>query len=116
MDTFEHGLMWGGMILYPLAENVSLYNAFYMFNINHDRDPKAALILSTACIQGLGCFFSTEYTYTDPIATPQIFENFTIMNSSGTTGIRTLSRLTTELKDSQPNGFRLVAVRRDTSL
>lgn len=107
LNTFEHGKMWGGMAVYPLAENISLYNAFYMFNKNHDRDPKAALILATACVKGLGCFFSTEYTYKDPIATPQIFENFTsLTNSSSTTRITTLSNLTTEIRDSQPDGFR----------
>ncbi len=109
LNTFEYGQMWGGMTMYPLAENSSLYDAFSVFNRDHDQDPKAALILSTACIQGFGCFFSTVFTYKDPIAKPEIFQNFSsLTNSSDTTRITTLSNLTTEIKNAQPDGFRSV--------
>lgn len=109
LATFPHGLMWGGMVLHPISANVSVYNALYWFNKNAAADPKAALIVATACAPGLGCFFANDYEYTDPVAAPPVFDNFTaIPNISDTTRITTLSDLTAELKATQPPGFRYV--------
>ena len=99
--------MWGGMTVYPLTANASIYDAFYWFNENAAVDPHAALIVATACIQGIGCVFSNDYEYTDPTPEPPVFENFTsIANVSDTTRITSLLNLTVELKNTQPPGFR----------
>ena len=99
--------MWGGATVYPLSANASIYDAFYWFNANAARDPKAALIVAAACLEGTGCFFSNDYEYIDPVVNPPFFENFTsIPNISDTSRITNLLNLTVELKDTQPRGFR----------
>ena len=106
LNTFEHGKMWGGSTAYPLTANRTLYDAFYQFNQN-PTDPKAALIVSAACVPSLGCFMSNNYDYIDPVVNPPAFENFTsVPNISDTSRITTLLNLTEELKATQPPGFR----------
>jgi len=107
LNTFSHGQMWGGSTVYPVTANTSIYDAYYWFNKNAIQDPKAALIVSAACVPGLGCFFSNNYEYIDPVVEPPIFENFTsIPNISDTSRITDLLNLTVELKNTQPPGFR----------
>ena len=107
LETFSHGQMWGGMTVYPLSANKSIYNAHYWFNHKAAADRKAALIVAAACSPGLGCFFSNDYEYTDPVVAPPVFENFTaIQNISDTTRITELLNLTVELKNTQPSGYR----------
>lgn len=111
LDTFDHGLMWGGATVYPITANVSIYDAFYWFNKNAAQDPKAALIVAAACISGYGCVFSNDYEYIDPTPQPPIFENFTsIKNVSDTTRVTNLLNLTDELKATQPDGFRQIFI------
>ena len=106
LNTFQHGLMWGGATFYPLTVNTSVYDAYYWFNENA-ADGKAALIVAAACASGQGCFFSNAYEYVDPVVNPPVFENFTIIpNLTSTERITNLLNLTAELKTSQPPGFR----------
>jgi len=99
--------MWGGMTVYPLSANRSIYDAYYWFNRNAAADRKAALIVAAACSPGLGCFFSNDYEYTDSVVAPPVLENFTtIPNISDTTRITELLNLTVELKNTQPSGYR----------
>nr|POE94512.1 bifunctional solanapyrone synthase [Quercus suber] len=107
LDTFEQGQMWGGSTIYPLSANSSIYDAYYWFNVNAATDPKAHLIVASACVAGLGCFFANNYDYIDPVVNPPIFKNFTSLpNVTDSTRITTLLDLTNELKASQPPGYR----------
>lgn len=111
LNTFEHGLMWGGATVYPLTENETIYDAFYWFNREAATDPKGALIVAAACVAGTGCFLSNNYDYIDPVVEPPVFDNFTsIPNLTDSSRITTLLNLTEELKATQPPGFRYVIV------
>jgi hypothetical protein len=107
LETFDQGKLWGGATVYPLTANQSIYEAYYWFNKNAATDPKGALIVASACVSSLGCFFSNNYEYTEPVITPPIFDNFTsIPNISSTERLATLLNLTEELKATQPDGYR----------
>lgn len=106
LETFGHGQIWGGMAVYPLSTNATQFDAYYWFNKNAAKDPKAALILAVVYVQGQ-YFFSNDYEYTDPVVTPAVFGNFTsIPNISDSTRITNLLNLTTEIKDTEAKGIR----------
>lgn len=109
LASFDQGEMWGGETLYALTTNRSIYEAYYWFAENAAMDPKAHLIVASACVANLGCFMANNYDYIDPVVKPTIFDNFTsIPNLIDTSRITTLLNLTVELKNSQPPGFRQV--------
>ena len=98
--------MWGGMTVYPISVNASIYNAFHNFANNASSDPDAALITAVALVQGQ-YIFSNDYEYAKPVANSPIFHEFTsIPNITDTMRITNLSDLTTELNASNPGGFR----------
>ena len=106
LNTFNHGLMWGGMTVYTTDKNVSIYNALENFNTNAPKDPSAAVIVAAALVQG-NLVFSNDYEYTNATVDPPILQNFTsIPNISDTTRITTLLNLTDELAATQPPGYR----------
>ena len=106
METFPQGKMWGGMTVYPITVNASIYNAFNNFANNAPTDPDAALITAVALAQGQ-YIFSNDYEYAKPIVNPPIFHEFTsITNITDTMRITNLSDLTRELNASNPGGFR----------
>ena len=106
LETFPQGNMWGGMTVYPITVNASIYNAFYNFANNATNDPDAALITAAALAQGQ-FIFSNDYEYAKPVVNPPIFHEFTsIPNITSTMRITNLSDLSTELNRSNPGGFR----------
>ncbi|KAL8724989.1 MAG: hypothetical protein Q9166_007638 [cf. Caloplaca sp. 2 TL-2023] len=106
METFPQGKMWGGATIHPPTTNASVYKAFENFAKNAGKDPDAALITAYAYAQG-NYIFSNDYEYAKPVAYPEAFREFTrIPNITDTMRITTLSDLTEELNDSNPNGFR----------
>ena len=106
LETFEQGNMWGGMALYPVAANTSIFKAFENFANNAPKDPDAALITAFAYAQGQ-YFASIDLEYAKPIVNPPIFHEFTAIPSlQSTLRIANLTDLTVELNSSNPSGFR----------
>ena len=106
LDTFPQGPMWGGMSVYPITANTSIFEALSNFATASPADPDAALIVAAAYVQGT-YIISTDYEYAKPIANPPIFSEFTAISSlTSTVRITTLTNLTLELKAANPSGFR----------
>lgn len=105
--TYPLGDMWGGMTVYDLSKNRTIYDAFYWFNYNSVTDPKAALIVAVSHVSSLGYIMSNSYEFIDPVANPPAFQNFTAVPSlANTQRITNLTDLTSELKATQPSGLR----------
>ena len=106
LDTFPQGPMWGGMSVYPITANTSIFKAFSNFATASPADPDAALIVAAAYVQGT-YIISTDYEYAKPIANPPIFSEFNAISFlTSTVRITTLTNLTLELKAANPSGFR----------
>ena len=98
--------MWGGMAVYPVTANASIFKAFSNFATASPADLDAALIVASAYVQGT-YIFSIDYEYAKPIANPPIFDEFTAIPSlTSTVRITSLTNLTLELNVSNPSGFR----------
>jgi hypothetical protein len=108
MNTFEQGKMWGGQTLYLPDQAPAINAGLFNVNINHHKDPYAALIVAYAYLASDKAFFmSCDLEYGKPIANPPILDNFTsIPNISSTARITNLTDLTLELGETQPPGFR----------
>ena len=106
--TFEQGKMWGGMVTYTEDNMPALNAGLYDFNINHYKDPYAALILAYVYVPAEKIFLaSCDLEYGKPTPDPPILSNFTrLANISDTTRITNLTDLTLELNATQPAGLR----------
>jgi hypothetical protein len=100
--------MWGGAFNYARESMPALIKAFHDFNINHVKDPKAAVILAYVWVTSLGRFLSSvDLEYALPIANPPILKNFTTIPDLSNSGrITNLTDLTIELAATQPSGSR----------
>ena len=106
LETFEQGSMWGGMVVYNISANQSIYTAFEHFANNASQDPNAALITAAANAEGTW-IMSNDYEYAKPIVNPAIFHEFTaIQNLTSTMRISNMTDLARELNASNPGGFR----------
>lgn len=108
LASFEQGKMWGGQTVYTTDNMPALNAALYNFNINHYKDPFAAVIVAYVYIPAEGIFISSvDLEYGKPIADPPILSNFTSVPSIETTArITNLTDLTLELNATQPAGSR----------
>ncbi|KAI9762610.1 MAG: hypothetical protein M1835_007997 [Candelina submexicana] len=112
LDTYEQGLLWGGIQVFPSTLNVSINKAFETFNANAEKDPSAALILSYSySFKAKTYFATTVYDYALPTVFPPIFEDFKKIASNNTpildtTRFSPLENFTEELMQGTPAGFR----------
>ncbi|KAI9699452.1 MAG: hypothetical protein M1836_003063 [Candelina mexicana] len=112
LDTYEQGLLWGGIQVFPSTLNVSINKAFETFNANAEKDPSAALILSYSYSFKANTYFATTvYDYALPTVFPPIFEDFKKIASNNTpildtTRFSPLANFTEELMQGTPAGFR----------
>ncbi len=112
LDTYEQGLLWGGIQVFPSTLNASVNKAFEDFNANHEKDPKSALILSYSYSQVAKTYFATLiYDYALPVVFPPIFSDFQKIASNNTpiadtTRFGTQANFTKELMRGTPAGFR----------
>jgi hypothetical protein len=105
--SFDQGDMWGGSFTYAGADMPALISAFHWFNINHPKDPNAAVILSYVWLPEDGYLASVDLEYALPTPDPPILANFTAIPNLFNTGrVTNLTDLTIELADTQPAGSR----------
>jgi FAD/FMN-containing dehydrogenase len=104
--TFPQGMMWGGPRVIAESAFPAAIKAFYNLAKNAAQDTNAAQILSFVYTQGQR-IASAELEYAKPIANAPIFKEWMAVPSiQDNTGIRSLSELTINLNDSNPNGLR----------
>lgn len=108
LASFEQGKMWGGQVVHTGDKGVALYNALYNFNINHEKDPRAAVIVATAFMSALNTsLYSVSLEHSEPLSNPPILDNFTsIPHLQSSSRITNLTDLTLELNATQPPGLR----------
>lgn len=98
--------MLGGVNVYPITANASLFEAYQDFVTNESQDLDAALILAFAYVQGTW-IANNDYEYTKPIAKPPVFSKFfAVPTLSSTERITNITDLTVELTTYNPGGFR----------
>ncbi|KAI4094939.1 MAG: hypothetical protein L6R37_007152 [Teloschistes peruensis] len=106
LETFPQGDMLGGVNVYPITANASLFEAYQDFVTNESQDLDAALILAFAYVQGTW-IANNDYEYTKPIAKPPVFSKFfAVPTLSSTERITNITDLTVELTTYNPGGFR----------
>lgn len=106
LETFPQGQMLGGVNLYPITANASLFAAYQQFVADQPSDPDAALTLAFVFLQG-SWLVSNNYEHAKPIRDPPIFQDFfAIPTSTSTERITNLTDLTAELTTYNPSGFR----------
>lgn len=98
--------MLGGVNVYPVTANASLFEAYQDFVTRESQDPDAALILAFAYVQG-NWIANNDYEYTKPITNPPIFDKlFALPKLTSTERITNITDLTIELTTYNPGGFR----------
>ncbi|KAI4189499.1 MAG: hypothetical protein LQ348_003782 [Seirophora lacunosa] len=106
LETFPQGQMLGGVNVYPITANASLFAAYQRFVADLPSDPDAALIIAFAYVQGQWTA-NNNYEYAKPVKNPPIFKDFfAIPTSFSTERIANLTDITAELTTYNPSGFR----------
>jgi len=107
MDTYEQGLMWGGLRVYPFEAQQNITHGFQNFTKNPD--PDMALITSFSAAGGF-LTASVIWDYSQPVADPPIVQSMKGLDAftlyEDTTRITSLVNLTDELNETTPPGYR----------
>ena len=107
--------LWAGSntYIYSDATSSAVVNAFQNFAVNSPSDPYGQIIIAYAYAAQLGGLaIAVDLQYGKPQANPPIFKNFTSIPGPVASSFSTLTLpdLTQEFNNSNPGGFRYVAL------
>ncbi|EQL32979.1 hypothetical protein, variant 2 [Blastomyces dermatitidis ATCC 26199] len=108
LAAYPAGDLWAGSRIYLADDNTRrlLLDAVVKFAKDWPSDPKAALICNFAYAQGM-FVAAINIEYTEAVENPPIFSSFeAIPPMIDTLGIKSLSDVTLEFKESNPDGLR----------
>lgn len=103
--------MWGGVRTFNLNSSPVLVDALVDFTSNAPSDPYASVLMNYYYNEEYETYaISVGFAYGDPEVNPLILQNFTTLPSVGSSfWIANLSRVTADMKTSNPRGFRSVS-------
>ncbi|OAX82988.1 hypothetical protein ACJ72_02668 [Emergomyces africanus] len=108
LAAYPAGELWAGSRIYLAEDSTrkSLLDAVVKFGNDWPSDPKAALICNFAYAQGM-FVAAINLEYTKAVENPPIFDSFkAIPPMMETLGMKSLSNVTLEFKESNPSGLR----------
>ncbi|EUC41651.1 hypothetical protein COCMIDRAFT_29593 [Bipolaris oryzae ATCC 44560] len=103
--TFLQGPMWGGQRAHSEDQWDKLYEAYYNFAINAEKDIKQAQIVSFALQNGMK-IAAADLEYSDPTPWPPVFDEWKAIPAIiDQTSIANMSKLANQLGAGTPDGI-----------
>ncbi|KAH8654974.1 hypothetical protein BGZ60DRAFT_519104 [Tricladium varicosporioides] len=114
IKTFPLAQYWGGNNFYLGNQSPALLEAFNAFTINPNFDNRSGIIITTIYTSKAGYITTVNFAYTEPVANPPVFSNFTnatiIPQILSDTRISTLPEFAVTLGVNSPDNLRQTSI------